>query len=538
MALSFDPQLAGRITELKKQRDQELAIRQFKRDNGLLYYRPHAKQHAFHICKATGRYGQTGNRFGKSEMGTAEDVSYAHGERPFYKKPFDVIDGKGNVVYQHPGGDNHPYVTQGIPQRPVKGLVLAVDWDKTEEIFTGQGGEYDTWGKMFKLIPNGALGEIKKNRQGYVSSIAIKRPTERGGGESIINFGTIQAWKNNELKGESGDWDFIHVDEPVPEPMFKGYSRGLADRNGRYWFTCTPLNEMWINDRFTPSGTITKDFADGLLFGNRYIITGSIYDNPYRSEAGVEEFKSGLTREEIECRLYGIPLEQAGCVYKEFIYDQHVLQEVPVGWTNFHQPPNNYTIRQFWDFHTRLPQAVLFFATDPHGRVYCYDELWEENLIQPVAKLIKRKSEGYFVADRKIDPFALISDPIDNSTIVDKLLDFDLYFEAASKDLRLGINETRILLKERGPSKIPNILFSPNCIRTIWEFSHYTYNLKTNEPEDKNNHMMENLYRAVLNGLGYIEPPTRDDLEHHRDMTIPHDADLKGSFGKELDFSS
>jgi hypothetical protein len=33
------------------------------------------------------------------------------------------------------------------------------------------------------------------------------------------------------------------------------------------------------------------------------------------------------------------------------------------------------------------------------------------------------------------------------------------------------------------------------------------YDPKRNTPVDENNHMMENLYRAVLNGLGYIEPP-------------------------------
>ena len=161
------------------------------------------------------------------------------------------------------------------------------------------------------------------------------------------------------------------------------------------------------------------------------------------------------------------------------------------------------------DYHTRLPQAVLFFATDPKGRVFVYDELFDDNLIDPVAKSIIAKTKDYFVADEEINPFAVIPHPVTNESIVDELMKYNLYFDKATKDLTTGIIKVRERLKERDPQGLPTIFFSPNLIQTLYEFYHYVYDLKKNEPKDENNHMMENLYRAVLNGLLYVEPPKK-----------------------------
>ena len=61
---------------------------------------------------------------------------------------------------------------------------------------------------------------------------------------------------------------------------------------------------------------------------------------------------------------------------------------------------------------------------------------------------------------------------------------------------------------------MPTIFFSPGLAQTLFEFTHYVYDPVKNTPVDENNHMMENLYRAVLNGLSYIEPP--DDYDYTR----------------------
>jgi len=517
------------VQELREQNARLKRQLELRRNNGILFYRPHWKQHKFHSAGGKiGRYLRTGNRFGKSDCGAAETVAWLLGGRVWYREAFDILDGSRSVVARHEGGYDHPLVRAGIPDRPVKGLLLVVDWDKAKEIFTNRDGSYENWGKLFKLFPKSCNAKPHLSRGGHIDQITIERPTEFGGGSSTLYIDTIQSWKHEKLSGESSDWDFIHVDEPCPEKMFKGHARGLMDRNGSYWFTCTPLDQMWINDQFTPPGRYTiVDDADGYSFGTKFVICGSTYDNPYRTDAGVAEFESTLTAEERACRLHGLPLAMAGLVYKEFVYDMHVLCDVPKGWEDYHNPPKNYTIRVAWDVHQRLPQALLFAATAPDGTVFIYDELFFDSLLEPNVAMLKQRLVGRHVTDYHIDPFAVIPNPVDGSSVLTELWKYDLPFMKASKDLTLGINKVREKLAERGiVSKLPTIYFAPHLKETLYEFTHYVYNLDKQKPQDGDDHMMENLYRLVLNGLEYVAPPSKDDFRQLPPLTISHAEDL------------
>lgn len=518
-----------KVVELRRQKVKLERLKQLKQSNGIRFYRPHWKQHLFHSTNKTGRYLRTGNRFGKSDCGDAEDVAFALGGRLWYREQFDVIDGEGEVRETHPGGFNHPLVTQGIPQRPVKILLLVVDWDKAQEIHTNNEGSYETWGKLFKLIPSDALGKVHKNRGGRIDQIQVKRPREFGGGESIIRIDTVESYKHNRMGAESSDWDVIHVDEPCPGKMFKAHARGLMDRNGSYWFTCTPVDEMWINDLFTPNRmTMVRDAHDGLEVGStKHIITGSIFDNPYRSDAGVAEFESTLTKEEIQCRLYGLPLALAGIIYKEFIYDMHALCEVPVGWKSYTEPPADYTIRVAWDVHQRLPQAVLLAATAPTGQTFLYDEIFSKPIIGDTVKILREKLKGRYVADYIIDPFSVVPDPLTGSCVLDELAKEGFYFRKASKDLSLGISKVKEFLSARGHNGLPLVYVAPICSETLFEFTHYVWDGDKNKPKDQDDHMLENFYRLVLSGLDYVKPLSEEDVVESRPLRVGHSEDLE-----------
>ena len=520
-------QLALRAAELRREKELLVKAKKLRDAYGINFYRPHWKQHKFHTCDATGRYGRTGNRFGKSEMGIAEDIAWCYGGRVWYREAFDVIDGERVVREQHPGGRDHPFVTRGIPRHPVKGLLLVVDWDMADKVFTNQTNDTKTCGKLFKFLPKDAIGKVHLSRGGHVDKVEVKRPTEFGGGISTLTIDTIESWKHNKLGGESADWDFIHVDEPVPEAMFKSYARGLMDRNGKYWFTCTPLDQMWINDKFIPDARLKGDTSEGVREGDHYVITGSIYDNPYRNPAGVAEFESGLTDDEKQCRLHGVPLAMAGLVYKEFQYDEHVLSALPKGWKEWHQPPANYTIRVAWDVcGARRPQAFLYAATAPDNSVFVYDEQYYEPLIAPNLDLMKKKVKGYYVADQLVDPLAMVKSPVtDTCPILDLAAEYELYFDAGSKDKVTGISTVKERLMERGQvSNKPTIFFSPKLKRTLYELTHYSYDVEKNEPREENNDQMENLRRLLLTGCSYIEPPNDADYVRVQRAVVPHDA--------------
>lgn len=518
MEATVDTEVLSRLAELRRENADLKRAKQLRESYGINFYIPHAKQDKFHsVGHKTGRYCRTGNRGGKTKCGAAEDVSWCIGGRTFYRSSFDVVDGQRNVVRSHVGTQGCELVTKGIPDYPVKGLLVVADWDKAKEIFTGREGSFENWGELFQLIPRDAISKVHLSRGGHVDQIVIKRLTEFGGGESTLQLDTVESYKHSKMSQESSDWDFIHIDEPCPRPMFVANARGLADRRGKFWFNCTPIDELWIDSEFTPQTMYSvKNAPDGLEFltkdgSSRFMITWSIHDNPWMTAEGIADFESLLTREERVCRLHGLPLAFAGLIYKEFIHDLHVLCDIPTGWKDYHLPPDSYTIRMWWDFHTRLPQAVLFFATDPKGRVFVYDELFDDNLVDPVAKSIIEKTKGRFVPEMEIDPFALIRHPVTDSSIQDTLLeDYGLWFDPATKDLSTGINMVRKRLLERDPEGMPTIYFSPRLQQTLFEFSHYVYDIKKNEPKDADNHQMENLYRAVLNGLSYIEPPNND----------------------------
>ena len=45
-----------------------------------------------------------------------------------------------------------------------------------------------------------------------------------------------------------------------------------------------------------------------------------------------------------------------------------------------------------------------------------------------------------------------------------------------------------------------------NCMRTLYEIEGYMWDKETNKPVDKDDHMMENLYRICLLDTQYFSP--------------------------------
>lgn len=482
-----------------------------REENGLFFYTPHAKQYKFHsVGHITGRHCRTGNRGGKTVCGAAEDIAYCIGGRTWARRSFEVKNGKGETVITHEGGFNHPLVRHGIPDFPVKGLLLVHDWDKSAEIFTNMEGSYDRWGALMKILPKKNLVDVLKNKQGNVDRIVIQRDPEFGGGQSMIYIDTYKAFVNSPLSAESSSWDFIHVDEPIPEEMFVAHKRGLVDRNGKFWINCTPLEYPWIAEEFTPEKKAGKkpSIEEGVEWNkgssiSRFAISWGIADNPHNTKEAIEEFLASVPAESLACRRDGTPKESSGLIYSDFVYDEHVLSSLPEGWEDFDLPPKDFTTYVFWDYHIRLPQAVLFIAVSPDGTVYVFDELFSETGIGANAELIHARLRERNLGDNLIDPLALVKGPRDETTVVEDLLGFDLFFQPASKDKRRGILALQNRLKERSPKGAPSIFFSPYLKETLREIERYSYKYGTNEPKDENDHMMENLYRAIIHPVAY-----------------------------------
>lgn len=468
---------------LKQQRARLLAskVEAMKKD-GLPFYHPHPKQDTFHRLSHLRRGAFTGNRFGKSTMGCAEDCAWLRGERPWY-------------------GKDDPARTSNIPQRPVKGLVITTDWDKVEEIWSGVDG------KLWRYLPKGTY-RVSRNHSGAVDTVHYRGPF----GLSTLRFDTVKSFMSNPQGSESSDWDFIHVDEPCPEKMFKAAARGLVDRNGAAWFTLTALKEPWITDAFEP---------DGIFRGNSFFIEGTIYDNPYLSADAIAAYEATLTPDEKECRLFGKPLHKAGLVYKAFQHDKHVLSNLPSGWTSWLEPPPDWSYYLYIDPHPHTPHMVLFLVVDPFGRKYFWNDMFEKCLIRELVNKIRLVLGPRRLIRVRCDPIAFIDDPVNNTNMATEFLNCGLVVEKASKDLSRGIlSVNEALQSDFHP------YFTPECRRTLWEIKRYHWDEETGKPIDVDDHAMECLYRAVLDEPRFVGKQDERSLSD-LDFTTPSSLDFR-----------
>lgn len=463
------------LDDLLKKRDAIKA-------DGLAYYKPHAKQDAFHRAgEFKWRLWEAGNRSGKSTGGVAEDASFLRGYRPFY-----------------PVGD--PARTAGIPQgRPLIGLVVANDWKKVGEIFTGQRGEQ---GKLWKFLPPDFIKSTRTNSEGVIDLVECQNG-------SILNFTTVRAFMSNPMSVESVDNDFVHFDEPLPKDMFVGIKRGLIDRRGKGWFTLTPKTEPWIHYMFFPS----RRMKDALVIeGRKWAQRGSMNDNPYLPPEEIVDFKEGLSKDQLACLIDGIPMAMSGLVYKEFDHAKHVLQTPLRGWKGFANPPDNATIYVAIDPHPQTPHHVMFLAVLPYDVPIIYDEIFLHCPIPELAKRINDKVAGKFAIRFICDPAAWLEHP--NTHVNSYAQDFaeaGLFLSKASKDRSAGI-----LQGQRRLATPDGIYLSPLLEETIFEFETHCWDTKENKPVDKDDHAMENYGRLCLEKPIYIDqskPSTAIDVQ-------------------------
>jgi len=426
------------------------------------------------------------------------------GERPWYKTPFDVYgidheNGQNRKVVikeHHDGGENHPLVRQGIPPWPTKQLIVCPNWDKVDEIWTSQSA--DRPGKLWQFLPKG-FAKGYTNHEGIISEVVGKNG-------AVIKFLSVDAFKRNRLVAESSDNDRVGFDEPGPEGLWKGVARGLVDRMGQGDFTLTSLEELWIYEYFNLD-ELPADMPE--VAKDRFSIRATIFDNPHLDSNAIAMFEADLTDDEKQCRLFGIPLELSGLIYKGFRKDRHVMQTLPEGWRDWHLPSKNLVMYIRADTHPVTPHAVQFWVVGPAEIPILVHEIWLAADADTLAETINTylRQVGCFVASFKVEPAAWIKDPSNRTVSIAKILaKHDLFPRPASKDLSNGI------LAVQSAFKRDRILISPNCKRTLWELARYRFNPETGKPVDENDHMMECMYRLIIDSPKYFNPDMSDNV--------------------------
>lgn len=204
----------------------------------------------------------------------------------------------------------------------------------------------------------------------------------------------------------------------------------------------------------------------------------------------------------------------AGLIYTGFEDKIHVQ--------NF-EVDENWSFYRSIDFGATDPNAVSFLGIDRDGVIHIFDEIYISGIFtSELAELIKQKSaHRYFIST--------YADSAAKQSIMD-LGTYGIYAipvkkneaakETSNKNwIIAGIDQVQQLLKEQ------KIIVHPRCKATIKEFMSYSWRKDrmgeaVNLPEDKNNHIMDELRYFVISYKGNAEPSFKNYLHETADSLV------------------
>lgn len=308
---------------------EELAV------NSPLDYTPHPKQKLFHQSKKKYRLLSGGNRSGKTEAGSVEDVMHLTGIYPSWFPEECKFSG------------------------PNEGRVVVTDYAVGATNFEK---------KLFKWLPKECIVDIKRTNKGAISKVFVKHIS---GGTSMLEILTHEQ-EDDVFEGWNGHW--AHFDEPPPREKFVAMVRGLIDLSGRLWMTLTPISQPWLYDEFV------LNEAENIEY-----ITVDITENPYLPKDEVLDFAKHLTEDEKEARLHGRFRHLMGRVYKEFDAAVHIIGNTSI------KMDKRWPVYFVLDPADRRPHHGIWAKVDPFGTIYIVDEIVYKGTIEQTSKEILKR---------------------------------------------------------------------------------------------------------------------------------------------------
>lgn len=401
-------------------------------------YVPLESQSAFHSSDKPGRFFVGGNRAGKTVAGVLEDYFWLTGNHPWLATPTPPVHGRLVTVDFKNGMDKIilPALSQWIPPSELKNGSWEDSFSRHDALLT---------------LRNGSKLEIMSHEQ----------PLEKFAGAAR---------------------HFLHIDEECPKSIFTECKARLADYNGRWWFTMTPVEGMtWVYEDLvvgTPESV--------------YMVQASIHDNVYISEEGMETLVGDLSEQDKRVRAHGEFVPKGGLVLREFNYERNVL--------NPGVPPKTWQWYVSIDAGYNNPAAILWHAVRPQdGILITFAEHYKaEWTIKMHAERIKELNQQF----RK-SPFLYVGDPAmaqrQQTTGLSIQVEYRQYgipVVHGSRDVNAGIDKMNEYLRQ---GKWYITKECPNLLKEIRQYRWKTYtspkmedlNNKREEPHKKNDHAID-----------------------------------------------
>jgi hypothetical protein len=303
----------------------------------------------------------------------------------------------------------------------------------------------------------------------------------------------VMASAESKVKAHAGKkFDLLLCDEPVARPIWVENKRGLMARHGKAVFAATLLDEDWMDIEL-----IRARDKFGRLDRSVYNVEATIYDNlGYGlTKEGIEQFEKGLTEEEKQARMLGIPSSRLGLVMKQFNVQRNMRRKgvIPLDWI----------VHIAFDWHPRKQQAILFVAQNSRGEWWVIDEIWEHGSGKMYAEeIVRRVKANSYRVEYSILIDALAKGDTNNDDgctyeQVEKVLTtHKLSLDVGTKDRDSGITEIQdCLLSQNG---VATLFVMEHCVRTLHEMQSWKWNKDTQKAVEENDDMMSNLYRIIL----------------------------------------
>lgn len=338
-----------------------------------------------------------------------------------------------------------------------------------------------------------------------------------------------------EFEGVTLGWAWL--DEPPPEVILKAIISRMR-KGGVIFITATPLaGSAYLYDMFAKGSTkVEFSLPDGTkmiterkvkyLEADIWSASKSRGIRGHLEDEDIMRMIAEYDEDERQARIYGKFQHLVGMVFKKWDRNIHVIPP-------FHVKNQDYSVIELIDPHPRNPDAIMWVATDRNGTKYVVDELFiKVNSDEELAERIKAKASQYRVVRRLADPSLFITNQHDRDgkSLADRLADQGLHYVEATKsraqaDRRIqeGLNYTQ---NNGFMIKAPEFYVFETCQRTIWEMEHYRWDEWTGRsadkknrkerPIDKDDHMIENLGRALIQEPQFQPIVTRENVNYEQ----------------------
>lgn len=254
-----------------------------QRENKLRYYKPQAKQLAFHSTATRERLFMAGNQLGKTYAGAAECVFHATGLYPPWWE--------GRRFDRHTVGW-------------VAGETAETTRDSVQRLLVGDPADKTTWGTGF--IPKRLMGEYR-GAMGVSNALDYIQVKHVDGHWSTIYF---KSYGKGREKWQAVTIDYVWFDEEPPADV---YSEGLTRTNkvlGPVMITFTPLQGM--------SDVVTRFLmpaADDAGRDHRSVVQMGLDDAEHYTEEEKRVILASYPVHERDARAKGIPIMGSGRIF-------------------------------------------------------------------------------------------------------------------------------------------------------------------------------------------------------------------------------